>query len=168
MRIQRSFSVGSLSLLPLLLLAAYWATGQQKTGTKRTYVCPEPNPQGMCSAANTCGSASAACRLDIKRTDYGASVTPNIPGAKGNATFCVRQGTAITWQTSAKNTGFTVDFGTAFPFDPAGFIMGGSDKTVSDVAKTPGCYKFSVGACNTDAIYGMCAEGSAEIIVAAK
>ena len=155
-----------LSFAILLLVAVYWATAQDKQN-KRTFVCSAAS-QGMCNPSNTCGSASAPCQIDIKRTDDGSSATPGIPGAKGNAPFCVRVGTAITWHTTSKNTGFTVDFGQSAPFDKAGPIFGGSDRTVTVVAKTPGCYKYSTGACNTEAVYGMCAEGSSEIVISAK
>lgn len=122
----------------------------------------------MCNPSTTCGSESAACHVDIKRTAYGASATPDIQGAKGNTPFCVRVGTTIVWQTSAKNTGFTVDLGDSSPFETSDAIIGGSDRSISVVAKKPGCYKFTAGACDTKAIYGMCDEGGAEIVVAAK
>jgi hypothetical protein len=155
-------------LLPFVLFAGYWASGKEHNGNRRTYVCAEANPQSVCEPSNTCGSASATCNIDVKRTGDGASATPDIPGAKGNALFCVRVGTTVKWHSSSKNTGFIADFGSAFPFEPAGTIMGGSDRSVSVVAKKPGCYKFSVGACNTNAIYGMCADGSSEIVIAGK
>jgi hypothetical protein len=44
-------------------------------------------------------------------------------------------------------------------------IIGGSDKSVTLVAKTPGCYKYSVGACLSGAIYGMCGNSTAELVV---
>jgi hypothetical protein len=55
--------------------------------------------------------------------------------------------------------------GPSSPFDPAGAIIGGSDREVSVTAKTPGCYKYSAGACVSGAIYGMCGTATAEIIV---
>ena len=36
--------------------------------------------------------------------------------------------------------------------DPGGAIIGGTDKAVSVVAKTSGCYEYSVGACVSGAI----------------
>ena len=151
-------------VLPLALLAGLMPLEGGGRAT-RVYVCSEPNPQAICNPSNTCGSASTPCVLNIKRTDYSASVTPSIPGAKANAPFCVAAGTTITWQSPSKNTGFTIDFGPSSPFESGGAIIGGSDRSVSIPVKKEGCYKFSVGACNTDAIYGMCAEGSAELIV---
>jgi plastocyanin len=167
MIVHRRFAAPPLILLLFLLLMTYWAMAAEKHA-KRTYVCSEANPQATCNPSNTCGSASVACRIDVKRTADGASVTPNIPGAKGDAPFCVKAGTTITWQSSAKNTGFTVDFGDSSPFESAGAIIGGSDRSVSVVAKKPGCYKFTAGACNNKAIDGMCDEASSEIIVASK
>lgn len=134
---------------------------------KRSYMCSESNPQAICTPSNTCGSESQPCEIDVKRTSSSASITPSLPGAKSNATFCVAAGTTIVWKGSGKNTGFTIDFGSSSPFDSTGAIIGGSDRPVSLPAKKPGCYKFSVGACNTDSVYGMCGEGSVELIVSA-
>ena len=85
--------------------------------------------------------------------------------AKSNALFCVKTGTTVTWKSTGKNIGFVVDVGTTSPFEPAGAIIGGTDRSVSVVAKTPGCYKYSAGACVSGAIYGMCKETSAEFVV---
>ena len=95
---------------------------------KSKYSCDEPNPQSLCNAGNTCGSANAPCDVDVKRTAYAASATPQIPGAKGNSLFCLRPGTTVNWKSSAKNTGFVVDVSDASPFDPGGAIIGGSNK----------------------------------------
>jgi hypothetical protein len=43
--------------------------------------------------------------------------------------------------------------------------IGGSDRPVSVVAKTGGCYKYSAGACMSGAIYGMCKETNAKLVV---
>jgi len=147
----------------LSLLATGAAQAKDRHG--ESHVCSQPSPQAICTAENTCGSASAPCIIDVKRGGSSASMTPSIPGAKGNAPFCVRTGTTITWQSSSKNTGFTVDFGSSSPFDRDGAIIGGSDRSVSVVAKKEGCYKVSFGACIPGAIYGMCAEGSAEVVI---
>ena len=64
----------------------------------------------------------------------------------------------------SKDTGFVIDFGPNSPFDQQA-IIGGTDSSVSVVAKKPGCYKFSAGACTPGSIYGMCSETSTEIIV---
>jgi len=77
----------------------------------------------------------------------------------------VKAGTTVIWKSTSKNIGFVVDPGTTSPFEPAGAIMGGSDRSVSVVAKTAGCYKYSAGACMSGAIYGMCKETSGEVIV---
>ena len=165
MKIQRSSAIRrSLLLLPLLLFGSYVAATGQKGKSK--YVCSETNPQEMCNASTTCGSASAPCAVDIKRTANAASVTAGIPGAKSNAPFCVKVGTSVTWKSESKNVGFVVDFGPSSPFDQ-GTIIGGSDRPITAVAKKPGCYKFSAGACVSGAIYGMCGDTSAEIIVTA-
>ena len=163
MKIQRSFAIWfSLLLFPLLLLASYLTAKGPQGGKK--YVCLEPNPETMCNATTTCGSASAPCTVDVKRTAQAASVTPDIPNAKSNRPFCVKVGTTVTWKSSSKNTGFVLDFGPTSPFDQ-GTIIGGSDRSVSAVAKNAGCHKFSAGACVSGTIYGMCGNSDTEIVV---
>jgi plastocyanin len=147
-------------LLPIVMLSVYGTA--QKT---RSYTCAEAKPAQMCSAANTCGSASTPCSVDIKRTGSGASATPGIPGAKSNSLFCVKAGTTVEWKSTSRNVGFLVDVGTTSPFEPGGAIAGGSAKSTSVVAKTPGCYKYSAGACVSGAIYGMCGDTSAELVI---
>jgi plastocyanin len=129
------------------------------------YACADPNPELICNAGNTCGSASSPCTVDVKRDDYGASATAAIPGAKGNSTFCVKTGTTIIWESTQKNTGFVVDFGSGSPFGSEDAIIGGAQKPVSVTAMKAGCYKYSAGACISGGIQGMCGSGAAEAIV---
>jgi plastocyanin len=165
MKIQHSFVIWSSSLLlPFFLLFNYvGAQAQSPNSTK--YACSEPNPAALCNASNTCGSASTPCTVDVKRTASSAEAVPSITKPKGNATFCVKVGTTITWQSTSKNTGFVVDFGPSDPFAQGGTIIGGSDRTVPVVAKKEGCYKYSAGACVSGAIYGMCGNANAELVV---
>jgi len=166
MKIQRNFAMWcGLLLLSPVLLAGYVA-GKEKKGSANSFACSEQNPGQMCNAGATCGSASAPCQVDIKRTGSAASVTPGIAGAKANKPFCVKVGTTITWKSESKNVGFVLDFGPSSPFDQ-GTVIGGSDRPITTVAKNPGCFKFSTGACVSGAIYGMCGEASTEIIVTA-
>jgi plastocyanin len=151
----------ALLALPLFLLVND-ATAQSK---KDKYACAEANPAQLCNASNTCGSASTPCEVDVKRTANGASSTASTGNPKSNQLFCVKAGTTVTWKSTSKNIGFVVDVGNTSPFEPAGAIMGGSDRSVSVVAKTAGCYKYSAGACMSGAIYGMCKETSAEFVV---
>jgi len=163
MKIQRSVAIWCTSiLLPLLLLGNYMTAKEKDKGAK--YVCSETNPQSMCDASTTCGSATDPCTIDVKRTANAAAVKPSIPDAKENKPFCIRVGTTVTWKSESKDTGFVLDFGPNSPFDQAA-IIGGTDRSVSVVAKKPGCYKFSAGACTPGSIYGMCSETSTEIIV---
>ncbi|HEX3472662.1 MAG TPA: hypothetical protein VHT28_15885 [Silvibacterium sp.] len=148
--------------LPLVLLSYGEAALAQK---KTSYACKEPDPASLCTAANTCGSPSQPCFVDVKRTSNAASATPGIPGAKGNSTFCVKVDTSIIWHSDTKHQGFVVDMGPNEPFDPPGDIIGGSDKAVTVRAKLPGCFRFSAGACLSGAVYGMCGNGTAEIII---
>jgi hypothetical protein len=162
MKIDGRFAIRSTSSLLTLLLLLGCATAQSKNGK---YACSEVNPAQLCTAANTCGSASTACTVDVKRTSDSASSTPSIPGAKGNSLFCVKVGTTVTWKSTGKENGFVVDVGPNSPFDPPGAIMGGSDRAVSVVAKRSGCSKYSAGVCQSGAIYGMCETANAELIV---
>jgi hypothetical protein len=92
-------------------------------------------------------------------------VTPNLPSFPKDAVLCIKSGTSVTWQGEGKNTGFMVDFGGSSPFDPPETIMGGSDRPITVVAKTSGCFKYSVGACYAGAIQGMCGNSNYELIV---
>jgi hypothetical protein len=164
MKLQRSLAISStaFALFVVLLAGSTLAQAQKKSGK---YACSEPNPASLCTAANTCGSPSTPCSVDVKRTSNAASATPSIPGAKGNSNFCVKAGTTVVWKSDTKHQGFVVDVGPTSPFEGDPDIIGGSQKSVSLVAKTPGCYKFSAGACLSGAIYGMCGNGAAEMIV---
>jgi len=165
MRIHRHFAVRCmLFALPLVLLSCGEAGHAQKQ-KKNPYVCKEPNPDSLCTADNTCGSPSQPCSVDVKRTSNAASATPSVPKAKGNQTFCVKTDTSLIWHSDTRHQGFVVDFGPNEPFDPPGDIIGGSDKAVTVRAKTPGCYRFSAGACLSGAVYGMCGNGTAELII---
>ena len=163
MTIHRPFALRFLLLALLLALLSYADAAQAQK--KNPYACKEPDPASLCTAANTCGSPSQPCLVDVKRNSNAASATPGIPDAKGNQTFCVKVDTSLIWHSDTKHQGFVVDFGPNEPFDPPGDIIGGSDKTVTVRAKVPGCYRFSAGACLSGAVYGMCGNGNAEIII---
>ena len=70
------------------------------TEAKSKYACDEPQPADLCSAANTCGSGSEACKVDVRKSGNGANVKPGIPNAKNNRLFCIKAGTSVTWMTS--------------------------------------------------------------------
>jgi len=152
-------------LLLALALAALSSGEAAQAQKKMSYACKEPNPESLCTAANTCGSPSQPCSVDVKRTSYAASATPDVPNAKGNQTFCVKADTSIIWHSDTKHQGFVVDFGPNEPFDPPGDIIGGSEKAVTVRAMVPGCYRFAAGACASGAVYGMCGNGDAELII---
>jgi len=158
-------------LLGLLMLLTCLASAEDKKDEKKkddSDVCMQANPVNLCNAGNTCGSASAPCSVDVKRTSYSATATPGIPGAKGNSLFCVKSGTTVTWMSKSKNTGFLIDFGSSSPFDPPGAITGGEAKPVSVVAGKQGCYKYNVSASYTSGIYGMTKTAQANMIVLGK
>ncbi len=165
MKIQRCFAIccALFALVVGLLPNPAGAEDKKKGGNK--YACSEPNPASQCNAGNTCGSASAPCSVDVKRTSYSSSATPSIPGAKGNQLFCVNPGTTVTWMSSSKNTGFLVDFGPSSPFDPPDPIMGGSKKSVTVKAANPGCYMYNFQATDSTGIYGMSKASQAELII---
>jgi hypothetical protein len=146
--------------IPIVLVTS--AMAQSKSSS---YACKEAHSAKLCSASNTCGSASEPCTVDVKRTASSASSTPSIPGAKSGSLFCVKPGTQVIWKSTAKNTGFVIDVGPIAAFDPDGAIIGGSAKDATVVAKTPGCYKYSAGACASGAIYGMCKTTFGELII---
>ena len=154
----------SCALLFLPFLPTRQVAAEEKAPASK-YVCSQPHPETSCNPGNTCGSSSEPCAVDVKRTGNSASATPSIPSAKGNELFCVKSGATVTWQSKSKDTGFVIDFGPASPFEPAGSIIGGSDKSVSVVAKKAGCYKYSVGACLSGAIGGMCGSAETDLIV---
>ncbi len=156
MRIQRS--VAALVVITVVLLA-----GQAIAKSK--YVCEEPKPEALCNAANTCGSASSPCTIDITKGGGSSNVKPGIPGAKKNQFFCIKAGTTVVWMTSNKNTGFMVSFGTDSPFVPDDPIIGGGAKQVTVKAETPGCYKYDVGAFFSGATYGMGGGSKPELVI---
>jgi len=167
MKIHRCVAIRCVLLLVPALLIASLAAAEDKKKDNSKDACSNPNPASLCNAGNTCGSASAPCTVDVKRTAYSSTATPSIAGAKGNDLFCVQTGTTVTWQSSKKGTGFLIDFGSSSPFDPAGTITGGSEKAVSVVAKTPGCVEYNLSATAQGGVYGMSKATQAQLIVVA-
>ena len=167
MKMQRNVAIWcGLLVFPATLIGGYISAKELDADNNKKYVCAESNPGSMCNASTTCGSSSSPCVVGVRRSGNAASAKPSIPDAKDNAPFCVKVGTTVTWQSASKNTGFVLDFGPSSPFDtPEGTIIGGSDRPISVVAKRAGCYKYSVGACVSGAIYGMCGSANAELVV---
>src|SRR5258706_15927496 len=162
MTMNRYFAARFTSLLLPIVALSTCATAQSKGSG---YACPATITAQSCTQANACGSASTPCSVDVRRTANAASSTPSIPNAKGNSLFCLKPGTSVQFKSTGKDIGFVVDFGPASPFDPPGAIIGGTDRTVSVVAKRPGCYKYSAGACRSGAIYGMCGQANPQLII---
>ena len=158
MRIEQYYKV-LLAVIGMLLLVSTVAMAKSK------YVCDEPDPASMCTAANTCGSASAPCTVDITKAGNSSNVKPGVPNAKNNQLFCIKKGTAVVWMTSNKNTGFMISFGTDSPFDPDDPIVGGANKQVTVKASTPGCYKYDAGAFYSGATYGMSGGSKPELVI---
>ena len=158
MKLQRAVAIVAISLFVLLGQAV-----AEKNKSK--YACSEPKPETLCNAANTCGSASSPCTVNVNKDGGSASATASISDPKKNALFCVKAGTQVVWMSSNKNTGFVVDFGPDTPFEPNDSIIGGGKNQVTVQAKRPGCFKYSVGACFSGATYGMCGNSSTEAIV---
>ncbi len=152
----------TLLLLSCILLVNCTIAQAQK---KSKYTCDEAQPESMCNAANTCGSSSEQCKIDITRGSYSANVKPGIPDAKNNQLFCVKAGTTVVWMSSNKNNGFMVSFGSDSPFDPDGPIMGGGKKQVTTKASTPGCYKYDAGAFTSGTVYGMSGGSKQELVI---
>jgi|SRR5208337_349370 len=163
----KAFLVILCSLLAMMLLVLTGYTVAKDKKTKTTY-CSNPHPEQLCTAATTCGANGSPCLLEVKRVGGGteASVTPNLANFPKDQALCIQTGANVTWQGAGKNTGIMVDFGDTSPFEPAGTIMGGSDRPITVVAKRPGCYRYTVGACTPGTIYGMCGNSDLELIVA--
>jgi plastocyanin len=153
-----------LFVLPVLLTG--FLDGKDTKKKIKNDVCSASNPASICAAANTCGSASSVCSIDIRRSGSTyATATPNIPDAKPNRAFCIKVGTTVTFASSSKNTGFVIDFGSTDPFDHEGAIIGGSDRPITVSAKHPGCYTYSVGACTPGTVFGMCGNTDTQLII---
>lgn len=148
-----------------LLLICIVLAGNAIAQAKSKYACDEPNPASLCTAANTCGSGTAPCTVNVNKSGSSSTVKPGIPNAKDNQLFCVKKGTTVVWMTSNKNTGFMVSFGTDNPFDPDDPIIGGADKQITVKANTPGCYKYDAGAFYPGAIYGMGGGSKPELVI---
>jgi plastocyanin len=159
-------AVSSLFVLPLLLTS--FMAGKDTKKKVKNDVCSASNPASICSVANTCGSPSSPCTIDIRRSQGSdATAKPSIPDAKSNKAFCIKVGTTVTFSTGSKNTGFVIDFGDANPFDHEGDIIGGADRPITVTAKHPGCYTYSIGACTPGTVYGMCGNANAQLIISA-
>ena len=167
MKIRRCLAVlCCLFALPLLLTS--FVVGKDTKKKIKGDVCSNSNPESICAEANTCGSASTPCTIDIRRSGgTDAKATPSIPDAKSNKAFCIKVGTTVTFTSSSKNTGFVVDFGSKDPFDHEGAIIGGADRPITVTAKHPGCYTYSIGACTPGTVYGMCGNSDVQLIVSA-
>jgi len=162
-RIQQQINIRTLLfvLSGLLLLSCTDAQAQKKG----KYVCDEEKPESLCNAANTCGSDSTTCTVDIRRGADSANVKPGIANAKDNQFFCVKAGTTVVWKSSNKNNGFMVSFGTDSPFEPDDPIMGGGQKKVTTKAATPGCYKYDAGAFRSGTVKGMSSGSKPELVI---
>lgn len=159
---RRSVPLGFLIVLSCIELLNCTAAQAQK---KSKYVCDEPNPASLCTAANTCGSASAACTLDVTKAGGSANVKPGIAGGRNNQFFCMKEGTPVVWMTLSKNTGFMISFGADSPFSPDDPIIGGGNKQIRVKANVPGCYKYDAGAFYSGATYGMSGGSKPEFVI---
>src|SRR5277367_6211207 len=107
-----------------------------------SYTCREPTPESLCTTANTCGSPTQPCSVDVKRSASAASATPSTPEAKGNKLFCVKVDTSVIWRSDTKHEGLVVDIGPTSPFDPPDDIIGSSGRKTA-VAQFA-CCRFRV------------------------
>jgi plastocyanin len=156
-------------LFILALLVTSINVGQETKTNVKNDVCSASNPASICSEANTCGSTSSPCTIDIRRSgSTSATAKPSIPDAKSNKAFCIKVGTTVTFSTNSKNIGFIIDFGKDNPFDHEGSITGGTKRPITVTAKRPGCYTYSIGACTPGTVHGMCGNANAQLIVSAQ
>jgi hypothetical protein len=156
---------GKLSFRITAVAASILLLGGAISQAKSKYACDEPTPADLCTAANTCGSGTQVCTIDIRKFGDGARVKPSVPDAKSNQFFCIKAGTKVVWMTSSKNTGFTVAFGTDSPFSPDDPIVGGGSKPITVTAQTPGCYRYDAGAFYSGAVYGMSGGSKPELVI---
>jgi len=163
MRIQRRCK--SCSAVLLLSFTVILNGAAVLAQNKSKYACDEAQPENMCNAANTCGSASSQCMIDVTRSGDSSNVKPEIPSAKDNQLFCIKAGTTVVWKSRKKNTGFLVSFGPDSPFGSDNPIRGGGKKAVTTVAKMPGCYKYDVGAFISGTVYGMSGGNKSEVVI---
>jgi len=163
MKIQQQFRFWSALLL--LFFAIVFNCNTAEAQKKNKYACDEPQPENLCNTANTCGSPSSKCSIDVTRSRDSANVKPGIPEAKNNQLFCIKAGTTVVWMSSNKNNGFMVSFGSDSPFDPDGPIMGGGQKSVTTKAIAPGCYKYAAGAFRSGTVYGMSGGSNPELVI---
>jgi hypothetical protein len=163
MKVQQLGKIGNelLLLSSFILLSCAGAQAQKKS----KYICDQQQPESMCNEANTCGSSSSPCKVDVTRSASFANVKPGIPDAKNNKLFCIKAGTEVIWMSSNKNNGFMVSFGTDSPFEPDGSIIGGGKKSVRTTASTPGCYKYDAGAFRSGTVYGMSGGSKPELVI---
>ena len=158
MRIQKQIST-ILIVSCMVLLACGLAQARSR------FACDEPDPASLCNEANTCGSATNPCTVNITKSGSSANVRPSVPNARNNQLFCVKKGTTVIWMTSNRNTGFMISFGTDSPFEPDGPIIGGANKQVTVKAATPGCFRYDAGAFFPGAIFGMSGGTNPELII---
>lgn len=151
---------GSAALLTTFLLLCTPLI-QAKSKSK----CDNPRPADLCNTANTCGSATETCTIDVRKSGNGANVKPGIPNAKNNQFFCIKAGTTVKWMTSSKNSGFSVSFGTDSPFTSEDPIVGGGSKPITVKAEKAGCYKYDAGAFYSGAVKGMSGGSKPELVI---
>jgi hypothetical protein len=159
---QHGWSIWSAFLLSCFVL---WNCSTAQAQKKSKYACDESEPERKCNEANTCGSTTSKCTIDIRRGGDSANVKPGIANADNNQLFCIKAGTTVVWKSSNKNNGFMVSFGTDSPFEPDGPIMGGGQKPVTTKAVTPGCYKYDAGAFRSGTVKGMSGGSSPELVI---
>lgn len=163
MKLENNIVVGRHALVLLVILPVFYLASEGQQTSKEDEIS---SWQQSCTPSNICGSAASPCVVDVKRRGgHSASAVPNIPGAKAGTHFCIKAGTAVTWQSSSKNTGFVIDFGAASPFETQRTIVGGSDRPISVVAKQKGHFRYSIGACTPGTVYGMCGSTQNELVV---
>lgn len=163
MKLQKSSMIGRHVLVLLMILPVCYLASKGQETSKEDEISSR---QQSCTPARICGSAASPCVVDVnRRGGHSASALPKIPGAKAGALFCIKAGTAVTWQSSSKNTGFVIDFGAASPFETQRTIIGGSDRPISVVAKLKGHFRYSIGACTPGTVYGMCGSTESELVV---
>ena len=114
MKIQRCFTIRfALLLLPVLLMASF-ATADDKKKDSSKDVCSNPNPASICTRRQHLRIGFHSVYGQHQADLILVLCHPQHSRRKGNDLFCVKTGTTVTWQSTAKNTGFLVDPGAVF------------------------------------------------------
>ena len=130
MKIQRCFAICCALFVLVVGLLPNPAGAEEKKKGGNKYACSEPNPASQCNAGNTCGSASAPCSVDVKRTVLFVLRHAQYSGREGKPTVLRQHWNDGNVDVLVEEHGVPRRLRAVSPFDPPDPIMGGSKKSV--------------------------------------